>query len=441
MQRAVPHRSVLASLLGVGALTAACTTSPSSGDPQATVSHLLAASTTPAVPSGPSPGVTSTSVTVGQVDDLSAPIPGLFKGAQDGTKAYFAYINSLGGVNGRKIRLDARDSAFQAGQVASETSSQVRNDFALVGGFSLLDGSEKSSIDSSRTPDVAFSLDPSLFSDPYVYSALPNPENYFPLGVFKWLKRKYPQAVKKVGIVWENATTSTRSAETAFENAMRAEGFHIVYDEGAGPLQTNFLPDVLAMKNDGVKMVFNLELPDNYAANLAKEMQQQDFRPIHIEGAAYSDAFLSLAGSAANGIYIEQAYALYLGQDAKEIPAIGLFTKWMKKVDPKPDFEIESIYGWTSAELFVQALRQAGNPPTRAGLVTALNKITSFNAEGLVPTDNPAKEIASDCFLLAQVQHGRIVRVAPSPRKGFYCGESGYLAAPGYHPVVRPTAS
>ena len=42
----------------------------------------------------------------------------------------------------------------------------------------------------------------------------------------------------------------------------------------------------------------------------------------------------------------------------------------MKKVDSDPNFEIESVYGWASAELFAQALKNAGNPPTRSGLIT-----------------------------------------------------------------------
>jgi ABC-type branched-subunit amino acid transport system substrate-binding protein len=428
-------------LLAPSAACSSTSTPRANTQPGIATSRPSTRSTTPAVPAGPSPGVTSTSVTVGQVDDLSSPIPGLFKGAEDGTKAYFAYVNSLGGVDGRKIVLDAQDSAFQSGNVASETATQIRDDFALVGGFSLLDGAEKPLIDSSRTPDVGFSLDPSLFSDPYVYSPEPNPENDFPVGDFKWLKQKYPLAVQKVGILYENATASTRSAEAAFESAMKSVGFKIVYDRGAGPFETSFLSDILAMKNAGIEMVFNLELPDNLAATFAQEMQQQNFKPIHIEGAAYSDKFLSLAGSAADGIYIEQQYALYLGQDAKVVPAVTLFQKWMRAVDPSPDFEIESIYGWSAAELFVQALRQAGNPPTRAGLVTALNKITSFDADGLVPAANPAQAIPSDCFLLAQVQHGEIVRVPPTPSSGFYCGNSGYNTAPGYHPVVRPAGS
>jgi len=390
--------------------------------------------------SGSSPGVTATSVTVGQVDDLSSPIPGLFKGAEDGTKAYFAYINSLGGVNGRRLILDAEDSTFQGGEVATVTGNQIRTEFALVGGFSLLDSAEKPLIDLAHVPDVGFSLSPGLSTDPYLYSPLPNPENYYPLNLFLFLKQKYPQAVKKVGIIWENATASTTAAENAVEAAMKSAGFDIVYDHGVGPFDTNFLPDIISMKNKGVKMFFSTELPDNYAATLAKQFQQQNFKAINIEGAAYSSQLLSLAGSAANNMYIEQGYALYLGQDAKTVPAVGLFNKWMKKVDSKPNFEIESVYGWASAELFAQALKEAGNPPTRSGLIKALNQVTFFDAGGLVPPSDPAKAVPSGCFLLAQVQNGVIKRVAPTPTTGFYCGTDKFFREPGYTPMVRPTS-
>ena len=391
-------------------------------------------------PDGSSPGVTDTSVTVGQVDDLTVPLPGLFKGAEDGTKAYFAYVNSQGGVNGRKLVLDAQDSLFQGGVVASATGSQVQKDFALVGGFSLLDSSEKPLIDLAHMPDIGFPLDQDMASDPYVYSPLPNPENYYPLGFFKYLKQKFGADTKKIGIIWENATASTKSAEKAVETAMKAVGFKILYDRGVGPFDTNFLPDIIAMKNKGVKIFFSQELPDNYAATLAKQFQQQNFHPVNIEGAAYSSQLLKLAGSAANNMYIEQGYVLYLGQDANVVPAVKLFTHWMKAVDSNANFEIESIYGWTSAELFVQALRQAGNPPTRSGLIAALNKVTLFNGDGLVPPGNPAQNIPSGCFLLAQVHNGQIKRVAPTPATGFYCGSSGFLQAPGYKPIVRPSS-
>ena len=416
------------------------TTGPTGAGPSTSAPTGGSGTSTGSGGSGPSPGVSATSVTAGQVDDLSSPIPGLFKGAEDGTKAYFAYINSKGGVNGRKLILDAQDSAFEPGQVATATGAQIHNDFALVGGFSLLDQAEQPLIDIAHVPDIGFSLSPSLATDPYLYSPLPNPIDNYPLGLFKYLKSKYPQAVKKVGIIWENATASTKAAENAVEAAMRGAGFDIVYDHGVGPFDTNFLPDIIEMRNDGVKLFFSTELPDNYAATLAKQFQQQNFKPINVEGAAYSDQLLSLAGSAANGMYIEQGYALYLGQDAKSVAAVGLFDKWMKKVDSKANFEIESVYGWASGELFAQALQQAGNPPTRSGLIQALNKVTFFDAGGLVPPSNPAAAVPSGCFLLAQVQNGQIKRVAPTPNVGFYCGTGGFLKEPGYKPIVRPAS-
>jgi len=378
---------------------------------------------------------------VGQVDDLSSPIPGPFISARDGTEAYVAYINSLGGVNGRKLILDSQDSTFQGGVVATETGAQIRHDLALVGGFSIIDAAEKPLIDLAHMPDITLPLDPSMLSDPYVYSPLPSPINDLPLGFFKYLKQKYPAAVKKVGIIWENATSATAVIESSEEAAEKALGFKILYDHGIGPFDTNFLPDIIDMKHDGVKMFIAFELPDNYAATLAKQMQQQNFTPVNVEGDAYSTQFLSLAGGAANNWLIYQTYALYLGQDTKTLPAVSLFVKWVKKVDPNSPLAITAVYGWTSAELFVDALKHAGNPPTRAGLIAVLNKINAFNTGGLIPPSDPALNVPSDCFLVAQVHGNQIVRVAPTPATGFYCpANAGYLAAPGYKLLVRPSS-
>jgi branched-chain amino acid transport system substrate-binding protein len=206
------------------------------------------------------------------------------------------------------------------------------------------------------------------------------------------------------------------------------------------PSQTTFLANVLTMKSDGVQMFFTQQLPDAYAATVAEEMEEQNFHPINIQGDAYSANLIKDGGSAVNGMYIEIGYVLYLGADDNQ-PAVKLFTKWMKIADPDANFELQSLFGWASAQLFVQGLRQAGNPPTRAGLEAALDKVTSFNASGLLTTSDPAQNVPGNCVILAQVQNGQIVRVAPSPRTGFYCLPNSLLPAPGFQPEVRPTPS
>jgi hypothetical protein len=134
----------------------------------------LGSSTSPraSLDASQSPGVTAKTVTVGQVDDLTLPIAGLFKGAEEGTQAYFDYVNSQGGVNGRKIELDSRDSQYQGGVVADATASIIKSDFALVGGFSLLDSAELPLIDLEHMPDVAYPLAVPLSESPYVYSPI-----------------------------------------------------------------------------------------------------------------------------------------------------------------------------------------------------------------------------------------------------------------------------
>jgi len=429
------RRTVQAISLSVLAFGLVACSSRGSTSPTSLPSRVTSSSGASGSDRSSSPGVTPTSVTVGQVDDLSSPVPGPFIAAEDGTKAYFAYINSQGGVNGRKLILDAQDSTFQGGVVATDTGAQIRNDFALVGGFSILDSAEKPLIDIAHMPDITLPLDTDMVSDPNVYSSLPNAIGDVPLGFFKYLKHKYPQAAKKVGIVWENATPATVASEQAFEAAMKSVGFRILYDHGVGPFYTDFLPDIIDMQHAGVQMFVGMELPDSFAATLAKQMQQQHFTPINIEGVAYSNRLLFLAGSAADKMYIYQPYALYLGQDAKTIPVVGLFAKWVNRVDSHATFAIESVYGWTSAALFADALKQAGNPPTRAGLIAALNKVTLFNSGGLIPVSDPAQNIPSNCFLLAQVQNRHIMRVPPTPPTGFSCPSGGYLRTP--EPMVR----
>jgi len=84
----------------------------------------------------PSPGLTSSTVTVGNVSTESL---GLFTGSVVGAKAYAAYVNSQGGINGRRLVVNAQDDQFTGAKNKELTQVAVQNDFAMVGSFSLED--------------------------------------------------------------------------------------------------------------------------------------------------------------------------------------------------------------------------------------------------------------------------------------------------------------
>ena len=74
-----------------------------------------------------------TAVTVGNITWAA-----IFGGSKVGTEAYFDYVNSTGGVDGRKIEVTAQDTGYSGTKAASLTETAMKKDFAMVGGFSIV---------------------------------------------------------------------------------------------------------------------------------------------------------------------------------------------------------------------------------------------------------------------------------------------------------------
>ena len=64
---------------------------------------------------------------------------------------------------------------------------------------------------------------------------------------------------------------------------------------------------------------------------------------------------------------------------------------------------------------------------TRKALFAELDKITAFNAGGMLGTTNIAKRSVSPCYVLTQVKDGKFVRVTPSKKGTFNCKSRNVL--------------
>ncbi|MSY31054.1 MAG: ABC transporter substrate-binding protein, partial [Actinobacteria bacterium] len=81
------------------------------------------------------PGVTDTEIVLGMQLPQSGPASPGYNKVDDAMRAYFDYVNSKGGVNGRMIRLEVKDDAYKAGLTVSTASSLINKEkvFAFVG--------------------------------------------------------------------------------------------------------------------------------------------------------------------------------------------------------------------------------------------------------------------------------------------------------------------
>jgi ABC-type branched-subunit amino acid transport system substrate-binding protein len=373
-------------------------------------------------------GVTATTITVGNVSDLSGPQPGLFQGAVNGTEAYFAYLNSNGGINGRQVQLRASDGQTDCTANQNAHSALLNSVFAFVGSFSLYDDCGTQVIKAHPDiPDVSFALGEKTqqntvnqFSPQFLPAGAPS-------GPFCYLAKKYPDLVKSVGSIYANIPSAAAS-QKAIEHAGAACGWKWIDCIPAGATDTTFNAQVTRMRNDGVKIVFEVATTVGSMAEMKREADAQGWKPLWVAPVAYSASFAKLMGSAsaANGVIGYNLYSLFLGADeASRIPEVALFQQWMKRVHPEAPNDLFAMYGWGAAKLFAEQARAAGPKLTRAGFLAAIRKVHAWNAGGLLAESDIAGHKPGHCYVLWTIAAGTYRRLDSD---GYRC--DGQFVAP-----------
>ncbi len=375
-------------------------------------------------------GLTASTVSIGNV---STHFSNLFTGAAVGTQAYANYVNSMGGVHGRMLKVNTYDDNFSGQTNQQETQAAIADNFATVGGFSLQDNFGGHVLaQNPQVPNVTVSLDLATGSLPNSFSPQPAVNGWM-LGPLTYFKTMYPDKISHVGVLVADET-SAEVQWAAEKAAMGHLGYNVIYDQTFPITQTDFNANIIEMKSAGVQILFLEQMPAMYAGPVMKALAQQDFHPTVVFGAStYSNLLVTDSGGAANvqDAYLEQADTLYLGEDRGDVPAVDTFLTWVQKTDPGWSPDLYTLYGWISAELFTQALNAAGPNPTRGSVLEALRDIHSFTGNHIVATSDPANRIPPSCYIISRFDNGTLNRLDDppinGPTNGFRCGAYFYV--------------
>ena len=145
--------------------------------------------------------MTGTAIDLGAVTSVSGPLPGATQDAQRGAAAYYAYVNSLGGVYGRKLRATQGDHGFdppKPGRVRQPDPLYLRHR-GVRGGGRLGCFQE---VKSSGTFDRGY-LDPQFYSIPNAIYPGSSSAAQVNTGLFEIWKQEQAK-VTKIAIMWEN---------------------------------------------------------------------------------------------------------------------------------------------------------------------------------------------------------------------------------------------
>jgi ABC-type branched-subunit amino acid transport system substrate-binding protein len=367
-------------------------------------------------------GVTADTITIANLADLTGPVPGLFKAAQDGMKAFVAYTNSQGGVLGRQLELQTYDTNTNATEHRIATTQACNEAFAIVGSFSVGDNGGASVGEECGIPNIIdTATSPQAAEAEGTFAPVPVQPNLWPEGPIKWIKDEYPEAVEHAGIIAIDNPITILNGERLVKTAEHLD-YTFDYVEKSPAVESNFAPYVVDMRNRGVQYLTWSGESQNLV-RLMEALQQQNFRPdvVQFDAVAYNQGFLRQAGDAAEGILIPLNVALL--EEADGNPEMQKYLEWLEKTVPGAQPDIFGIYSWSAGLLFVKALEQAGEAD-REAVLRALEDIHQWDGNGLHAPTDPGAGIPANCFVMVRVHDGRFERVYPD--SGFDCDSDLY---------------
>jgi len=373
------------------------------------------------------PGVTPTEIRVGSIMSTTSPVGDNFGQSADGTKAYFEMKNSEGGVFGRQLVMAKEyDDFTQASKNVSAARSLVEEDkvFAVLpvatplftGGNYL---AEKGVPTFGWNINPEWSAGPSMFgnSGSYICFTCAETFSYLPF-VAKQI------GVRKFALLSYSAVQSKQCLEGQ-RNALKKYGFEVVFEDSSlGFGFTDTSADVAGIKDAGAEMMATCMDGDG-SARISRALRQngvniQQYWPI-----GYNPGLLEQFPNEMEGIYMQSAAVPF--EIPGSSPGLQKYLEWMERTGGK--IGETSLVGWVNADLLVRGIEAAGEDFTQASVVDAINRMTAYDADRIIPPINwttahgepPPEQGVQVCLSYLQVENSRFVPRLVTEEQPFVC--------------------
>jgi branched-chain amino acid transport system substrate-binding protein len=360
----------------------------------ASAAAILAASacTTPAAgPSGPTPGdrtgITADSIKVGTHHPLTGAAAASYGKIATGTKAYFAYVNSKGGVNGRKIDYIIEDDGYNPTNTVTVVNKLILQDkvFALLNGLGTPTHSGVLDIIAeNKVPDLFVASGSINWNQPTKYPTTFGFQtnyvvDYKILG--DYIKKNF--AGKKTCFFGQSDDFGQNSLDGLKLGLGADPTTTDTYAVGA----TSFVAQMTKFKTAGCEVMVTATLTAYTGLAIATSAQLQ-FAAQWVTSGTGADYQTLVNGAAlkanpqlANGL-ISSGYLPPLANT--DDPWISGFKNINDQFNPGVAYDGQALYGMSVGYLFVQALLAAGQDLTREGLIAAVEK-GGFKGPGMAP--------------------------------------------------------
>ena len=321
-------------------------------------------------------------VATGAVSSYDVPFAG-------GAQARFDVANAGGGVNGRQIVATKADDQSSS----SVTLASVKGLVESQGVFAVLSGAPPYEVSmlpyevANNIPEFEpFVVDPlfatakNLFSIEGAWDQASGGSLNGPV-IAQFLKQKGVHTAA----IFATPDPASEGAANGYISSMEKDGIKVVYSTNAAPYTafdaTNYGLRLKQAHPDAV--IFPIGLPPSIS--IVKAMTQQGFTPkVSLLTTGYDPSAL---GTGITGAWTSVSYTPWLGTVSALSTGAQTFRKAMAQYQPQTQLGLFAPAGWATVDLFVHVLQLAGSCPTRAGLISAMRAVSSYNPGGIMPTN------------------------------------------------------
>lgn len=338
-------------------------------------------------------GVSAGTIVIGQTGVFSGPVAEPALQYRAGAQLYFDEVNAKGGIAGRKIKLVSYDDKFDPKLAAENTKKLLDEDrvFALFGYIGT--GATVASlpqIAAHRVPVVGALSGSDGLRDPKLNLIFHTRAGYA-AETDKMVEQLKTTGVKSIAVVYQDdpfGKAGLKSAQGAFER----QGIKPIIESPIDMDKLDALGATAAQVAQTAPGAIILVTAGKASTAFIREYLKTGARPQFFGVSVLSaKALLADLGTDAHGIVIAQVVPSPLRASyriSKE------FTAAARKAGSK-DTTYNSLEGYITAKVFVEALRRAGKDPTRDKLISALESMNNYDLGGFVIDYSGNKRIGS----------------------------------------------
>ena len=354
---------------------------------------LLAGATLAAAPAAAQkkydPGASDTEIKVGNTNPYSGPASSY--GVIGKTiAAYFNKVNAEGGINGRKINFISYDDGYTPPKTVEQIRKLVESDEVLLV-FQTLGTPPNTAIqkylNAKKVPQLFVATGATKWNDPKRFPwTIGWQPNYQSEGHIyaQYLIKSHPNG--KIAILFQNDDYG-KDYVKGLKDGLGGK-LPIVAELPYETTDPTIDSQIINLKASGADVFFNVTIP-KFAAQAIKKMAEVEWKPVHLLNNVSNSigGVLKPAGvENAKDILSTQYLKDPTDPAWKDDPAFKEWSAFMDKYYPEGDrTSTFTVYGYLTAQTFVQTIKQCGDDLTRENVMKQAANLKNLQLGMLLP--------------------------------------------------------